>query len=90
MATKTSRSRTAPTAPQTWPASRLRFGRARTASAMTSALSPESSRFSTPMPSSRIQNSGSARRAIRSSAARVSGWGPGGTVGLVAWDLTLR
>ena len=41
-----------------------------TASAMTRALSPDRRRFSMPMPRSRSQNSGSARTAIRSLAAR--------------------
>ena len=72
MPTKRRRRTTAPPAPQIWPRIRSRLGRARTASAMTSALSPDRSRLRTQMPNSRAQNSGSVSMAmaLRSPAAR--------------------
>ena len=65
MPTNRRRSTTAPTVPQIWPSRRIRLGRARTASAMTTALSPESRRFRKLISSSRPQNCGSGRMSIR-------------------------
>src|ERR1700730_4407159 len=62
--TKTSRSTTAPAAPQTWPRIRWCRGRARTASAISTALSPERRRLRKPISRRRIQNCGPRSREI--------------------------
>src|SRR5262245_17323751 len=65
MPTKTMRSITAPTVPHTWPSMRCRGGSRRTASAITTALSPDRSRFKKPISSRPAQKCGSARVLIR-------------------------
>src|SRR5262245_640497 len=64
MAMKIRRNATAPTVPQTRPTNWWRGGSVRTASAMTSALSPARGRSMRMMPARRAQNSGSRRKAI--------------------------
>ena len=61
IATNTSRRRTAPTVPQIRPIIACRGGSVRTARAITTALSPESARLISTMPTQRAQNSGSVR-----------------------------